>query len=66
MLPPDTYSSGVGRAANFEAQGKKCRFYISKQLMKTDLDLMIHPQNSVYRHHIDQAWVIVVNKGFER
>ncbi|XP_045118212.1 glutamate receptor 2-like isoform X2 [Portunus trituberculatus] len=51
----DTYSSGVGRAANFEAQGKKCRFYASRKLMKTDLDLMIHPQNSVYRHHIDQA-----------
>ncbi|XP_063839992.1 glutamate receptor 2-like isoform X3 [Scylla paramamosain] len=51
----DTYSSGVGRAANFEARGKKCRFYTSRNLMKTDLDLMIHPQNSVYKHHIDQA-----------
>ncbi|XP_042238858.1 glutamate receptor-like isoform X2 [Homarus americanus] len=51
----DTYSSGVGRAAKFESQGSQCRFYISRQVLKADLDLMAHPQNSVFKEQIDLA-----------
>ncbi|XP_071546419.1 glutamate receptor-like isoform X2 [Panulirus ornatus] len=50
----DTYSSGVGRAARFESSSD-CRFHISRQVLKADLDLMAHPQNSVFRENIDQA-----------
>ncbi|XP_042882663.1 glutamate receptor-like [Penaeus japonicus] len=51
----DTYSSGVGRAASFETQGEECRFYISKNVLKADLDLMAHRQNSIFRESVDRA-----------
>ncbi|XP_069995929.1 glutamate receptor-like [Penaeus vannamei] len=51
----DTYSSGVGRAASFETQGKECRFYVSKNVLKGDLDLMAHRQNSIFRERVDRA-----------
>ncbi|KAK7071103.1 hypothetical protein SK128_013978, partial [Halocaridina rubra] len=49
-----TYSSAAGRAAVFESRAKECRFHISQSVLKQDLDMMAHAQNSIYKTAIDK------------
>ena len=63
LFPSDVYSSGVGRAANYETFGEQCQFHVSRQSLKSDLDLMAFQKNSIYRIQIDQTSVSKLNEA---
>ncbi|XP_066960020.1 uncharacterized protein [Macrobrachium rosenbergii] len=51
----DSYSSAIGRAKQFERRGKKCRFYVGKVPLRTDLDVFAFTQNSPFLYAFDDT-----------
>nr|XP_053656249.1 glutamate receptor ionotropic, delta-1-like [Cherax quadricarinatus] len=53
----DTWSSSVGRSVKYEGRQGQCRYHQSSQVLKSDLDVMTFPHNSLYKDLIDHKLV---------
>ena len=48
----------MGRAATFEKSGEECKFHLSREAFKNDLDMMVFTRNSIFRHQINNGFVL--------
>ncbi|XP_068201842.1 glutamate receptor ionotropic, delta-1-like [Palaemon carinicauda] len=51
----DVYSSAVGSANSFEKRNEKCKFYISKEAVRTDADVFAFMKNSPIFYQFDKT-----------